>query len=68
VSADQRLQFANQIDLVETEVASAAPNPSKLRHALTAMQRLVRDVSVGASASLLAKGALTLIGEALKNL
>lgn len=68
VSADQRLQFANQIDLVETEVASAAPNPSKLRHALTAMQRLVRDVSVGAGASLLAKGALTLIGEALKNL
>ena len=68
VPVDQRAELASQIDLVDAETASAAPNPSKLRHALTAIQRMIRDVAVGAGGSLIAQGALALIGEALKTL
>jgi hypothetical protein len=68
VSADHRAEFANQIDLVEAETDSAAPNAGNLRRALTAIRGMIRDVAVGAGGSLIAQGALALIGEALKTL
>jgi hypothetical protein len=63
---DQHGPLADQIDVIQSEAKAAVPDRGKLQRALTAIQRMIQDAAVGAGSSIIAKGALALINDALK--
>jgi hypothetical protein len=68
VADDQRGRLVEQIDAIESESKVATLDPGKLRHALTAIQGMIRSAMIGAGSSIIAQGALAPIGETLKHL
>jgi hypothetical protein len=68
VPAEQRNILETEIEVIQTEVASAAPNRGRLRRALTAAQSIIREAAASAASSLIVQGALGLIADAMKHL